>query len=443
MKNKEIKIPIWGGYKMKGLFVVMFGLIMAVAMAFSAYAAQVSINDSTIKVEVDGFALTEGDTSTVRQLERGDSFELRVSLEALRDVKDVEIHAFISGFEYSASEPISDSTRPFDLNENESVVKKLTLKLPERADQDKYKLRVVIADRFGEAITKNYNIKIEPSDTQVVIKDFELSPEDEVQAGRAILATVRVKNLGDSQEDDVKIRVSIPELGVSATPDFVDELDADESATSEEFFLKLSSCAKPGVYDVVAEVTYDQGDEKVTARKSVTVTKGMCDAVSEPGQTQVSGKTTIAYSAETQSAVAGGSAASYPITITNSGASTKAFVLSIDGAEWADFKVSPSNLVTVKAGTTQTVYVLASAKAGTQAGERVFTVSVKDSSDTVLQTLALKADVVSSASGASSSIRSALTIALVVIVAILVLVGLILAFRRVKGGEEGESQTYY
>ncbi len=428
---------------MKGLFIVMFSLILAVAMAFSAYAAQVPINDSTIKVEVDGFALREGDTSTIRQLERGDTFGLKVSLEALKDVKDIQINAFITGYEYSTSEPISDSTRAFDLNENESVVKTLSLKLPDRADQDKYKIRVVISDRFNDAVVKNYNVKIEAADSQVSISDFEVSPEEDVQAGRAVLATVRIKNLGDSTENDVKIKVSIPELGVSATPDFVDDLKTGESATSEEFFLKINSCAKPGVYDAVAEVTFDQGDEKVTSKKSITVTKGDCEAVSEPGQTQVSGKTTIAYSAETQSAVAGGSAASYPITITNSGASTKAFVLSVDSADWADFKVSPSNLVTVKAGSTQTVYVLASAKAGTQAGERVFTVSVKDSSDNVLQTLPLKADVNSSVVGVRPSLRNALTIALLVIVAVLVLVGLVLAFRRVRGGEEGEGQTYY
>ncbi len=401
------------------------------------------INEATLRVEVDGSLLSEGDTSTIRQLERGETFEVKVSLDAISSVKDVEINAFITGFD-SSTEQMTDSVRPFDLGERESTVKRLSLKLPDRADEDRYKLRVVISDRFSEPIVKNYNIKIQPSDTRVVVTAFELSPEDELQAGRAILATVRVKNLGDSSEDDIKIKVSIPELGISATPDFVDELDSDESVTSEEFFLKTGSCAKPGVYDAVAEVTFDDGDEKITSRKSITVTRGVCDAVgSESGQTQVSGKTTIAYSAEGQSAVAGGSAASYPITITNSGTATKAFVLSVDGADWADFKVSPSNLVTVKAGSTQTVYVLASARAGTQSGERVFTVSVKDSSDTVLQTLALKADVVSSSSGAAPSIKSALTIGLVVIVAILVLVGLILAFRRVKGGEEGESQTYY
>lgn len=426
---------------MKALFVAIFGLILAVAMAFSAYAAPLAIDASKISVEMDGSVLKEGDTSTIRQLERGDTFEVKVSLEAIKAVKDVEINVFITGFEHSASSQMSDSVRAFDLGENESIVKRLSLTLPERAEEDKYKVRVVVSDRFNEPIVKNYNIKIQPSDTKVAIRDFEISPEEEVEAGRAILATVRVKNLGDSSEGDVKIRVSIPELGVSATSDFIDDLDAEESATSEEFFLRIGSCTRPGVYDVVAEVSFDDGDEKVTARKPLTVTRGACDAAAEPGQVSA-GKTTIAYSAEAQSVVAGGSSASYPITITNSGTSAKAFVLSVDGADWGAFSVSPSNLVTVKAGSTQTVYVMASANAGTQAGERVFTVSVKDSSDNVLQTLALKANVVSSAA-AGPSLRNALTIILVVIVAILVLVGLILAFRRVKGGEEGESQTYY
>ncbi len=426
---------------MKGLFAVMFGLILAISMAFSAYAAPLAIDSNKISVDMDGSLLREGDTSTIRQLERGETFEVKVSLEAVKAVKDIEINVFVTGFD-SRTEQMTDSVRPFDLGENESIVKRLSLKLPDRAAEDKYKLRVVISDRFSEPIVKNYNIKIQPSESDVVIRDFEVSPEEEVQAGRAILATVRVKNLGDSQEDDVKIRVSIPELGVSATaPDFIDDLDAEESATSEEFFLRINGCARPGVYDVVAEVTFDDGDEKVTAKKPITITKGDCEAVSESGSAKV-GQVTIGIPPESQSVVAGGSAASYPITITNSGASAKAFVLSVDSADWADFRVSPSNLVTVKAGSTQTVYVLASARAGTQAGDKVFTMSVKDSSDNVLQTLALKAEVVGSA-GSSSSIRNALTIALVVIVAILVLVGLVLAFRRVKGGEEGEGQTYY
>ena len=407
-------------------FMLVFGLILALAMSVSAFAEQVPVSIASVKI--DGEELSTS-SDNVRNLERGEEFDVKVLVKANEGIAasgnetmDVQVFAFVSGFEHSRTDSMSDETRAFDLEAGHSIVKTLTLKLPERADEDNYRLRVVVADRNSEPVEAHYRIKIEPSDTQVVIRDFELSPEEEVQAGRAVLATVRVKNLGDSDEDDVKIKVSIPELGVSATPDFIDELEADESATSEEFFLKINSCTKPGIYDVVSEVTFDEGDEKVTAKKAITVTKGSCEAVQEPGQAEVSGKTTIAYSTEAQSITAGGPAASYPITITNSGASTRAFVLSVDGAGWADFSISPSNLVTVKQGSTQTVFVSVSAKAGTQAGERVFTVSVKDSAGSVLQTLALKADVAAAAAKGISlaGLRGALTAGLVVVVAVIV-----------------------
>ncbi|MBI2664971.1 hypothetical protein HYX10_06565 [Candidatus Woesearchaeota archaeon] len=420
---------------------LMFGLIFAVLMAVSAIAAPLPVTVDSVKI--DSETLDAGLT-TVRQLERGEDFTVSVKLSATANAKDVQINAFVSGFEHSRSQPISDSVRPFDLAAGENVVKKLKLSLPERADEDRYLIRVVVSDRSSDSVVREYGIKIEPSDAQVVISDFEISPEDEVQAGSAVLATVRVKNLGDSRENDLKVKVSIPDLGVSANADFIDELDEDESATSEEFFLRINRCTKPGIYEVLAEVEFDEGDEKVTAAKVLTVTEGICEAVAEPGRAEVTGKTTIAYSTEAQSLVAGGSSASYPITITNSGTSARAFVLSVDsGAEWADFRLSPGNLVTVKPGTTQTVYVVASAKQGVAAGERVFTVSVKNSAGEVLQTLALKADVAAGAgvAGVSANLRNALTAGLVVVLAVLVVVGLVLAFRR-KGGEE-ESQTYY
>ncbi|MBI2137622.1 hypothetical protein HYU12_03830 [Candidatus Woesearchaeota archaeon] len=429
---------------MKGFLAVVFGLMVAVVMAVSAYAAALPV--AVDSVEVDGFSLTEGVTA-VRQLERGEQFDVDVKLSATAAAPNVEISAIISGFEHSKSERISDNVRPFDMEAGESVVKTLTLTLPERANKDKYLLRVIVSDRSSNTVVKEFGVKIQPSDSQVVIKDFEVTPEEDVQAGRPVLATVRLKNFGDSSEEDVKVKVSIPELGITPFPaaDFIDELDADESVTSDEFFLKLDSCTKPGVYDVVAEVTFDEGDEKVTARKPITVKKGLCEESEAPQQAQVQGKTTIAYSSESQSIVAGGSA-SYPVTITNSGTSSRAFMLSVDGADWADFRISPSNLITVKAGTTQTAFVSVAARPSAQAGERVFVVSVKDSAGNALQTLALKASVVgaqSSQPAFSGSLRNALTAGLVVAVAVLVIVGLVLAFRRVKGGEEGESQTYY
>ena len=427
------------------ILAVMFGLMLMAVMATTAFANGVPLTVES--VEVDGVALSDREDN-VRDLERGEDFDVKVFLKADSRIRtptesatDVQVFAFISGYEFSGSESMSDETRAFDLGAGHSIVKTLTLSLPERVDEGDYRLRIIVADRNSEEIIQNYRIKVQPTDTEVVIKDFEINPETEVAAGRAVLATVRVRNLGDSEEDDVKIRVRIPGLGVSATPDFIDELEADESATSEEFFLKIDRCAKPGIYQVIAEVTFDEGDKTVTETRSIkVVAKGMCEVAArkpvEPG------RTTIHYTPEVQSIV-GGSVVTYPITIANSGTtSTKIFMLSVDAADWADFRVSPSNLVSVGPGSMQTVFVSVTAKPETSAGEKAFTVSVKDTTGKVLQNLVLRADVVAPESS-MPGLKNALTAGLVVIVAILVIVGLVLAFRRVRGSEGGESQTYY
>ena len=428
------------------ILVVMFGLMLMAVMATVAFAEDLRLTVES--VEVEGFELSESGDN-VRNLERGEEFDVKIFLKANPPVRnaldtettDIQVYAFISGMEFN--DKTSDETRAFDLDAGHSVVKTLTLNLPERVDEDTYLLRILIADRNSDSITHEYYIKVEPTDAEVVIKDFEISPENKVMAGRAILATVRVRNLGDSEEDDVKIRVSIPGLGVSATPDFIDELEDDESATSEEFFLKIDRCAKPGIYEIVAEVTFDEGDETTTQKKSITVTKGNCN-VGAPTQKPAVGRTIIAYNTESQTLM-GGAEVSYPITITNTGGSTKVFMLSVDSADWADFEVSGSNLVSVGPGTTQTVFVSATATVDAMPGKKVFTVNVKDSTGKVLKTLVFKAEVSAPAVAvdAMPGLRTALTSVLVVIVAILVIVGLVLAFRRVRGGSDGESQTYY
>lgn len=396
-------------------------------------------------VEVDNFQLSASDTN-VRDLERGEDFTLKVKLTATGNAKDVEIRAFVTGFEFGRNEPISDSTSPFDVEKGVSYVKSLKLKLPERVEEDTYRIRVIVGGRDNDEITQNFRIKVTPTAHEVVIRDLSISPEDTVQAGRAILATVRVKNLGDKTEKDVKVRVSIPDLGVTATPDFMDELKSDESATSEEFFLRVDQCARPGTYDVKAEVTFEQGDKVATAKKQITVTKGPCEAPSA-GPSSVSAKgVKIAYNAEPQVVEAGGAAVSYTITIINDGAETKSYSISVSGADWATVRLSPSNMVTVKPGDSQTVFASVSAKRGAAAGGQVFSVRVKDQAGDVVKELSLSANVVGSGAGVGAAgLVQLLQLGLIVLIVVLVVVGVVVAFRRMKGpgqGEEG-AQTYY
>jgi uncharacterized membrane protein len=429
---------------MKQIIALMFGLLLMVSLAANVAASAVPV--TVEKVEVDGFALDAGGVNP-RDLQRGESFDVKILVKAdnaivapNNETMNVQVFGFISGYEFSSSESLSDETRAFDLEAGHTAIKTLTLKLPERADEDTYRLRIVVAGRNNDERVYNYAIKVQPADTKVTIRDLELSPGDEIQAGRAFLATVRIKNYGDSRENDVKIRVSIPELGIAAPADFVDDLRSDESATSEEFFLKTESCTKPGSYTLKAEVIYDQGDESTTLTRPITVTAGNCDApVSGP-----SGKTTISFSAESQDVVEG-SVATYPVTITNGESSARVFMLAVDGAdEWATVRVSPSGVVSVKPGETKTAFVFVTPKDDVAAGQRVFAVHVKDAAGNSLQDLALKANVVADSEPAvGGSLKGVASVVLVVLVALLVLIGLVLAFRRSRGPEGEESQTYY
>lgn len=393
-------------------------------------------------VEIDNFQLSASATN-VRDLERGEEFTLKVKLTATANARDVEVRAFVTGFEFGRNEPISDSTSPFDVEKGVSYVKSLKLKLPERVQEDTYRIRVIVAGRDNDEITQSFRIKVTPTAHEVVIRDLSISPEDTVQAGRAILATVRVKNLGDKTERDVKARVSIPELGVTATPDFIDELKSEESATSEEFFLRVDQCARPGTYDVRADVTFEEGDKTVTARKQITVTKGPCEAT---GPSSVSAKgVKLVYNAEPQNVEVGGAAVSYPITITNDGTETKTYSLSVIGADWATVRLSPSNIVTVKPGDSQTVIVFVSAKGSAAAGGQALTLRVKDQAGDVLKDVSLSANVMESAGAGTAGLVQLLQLGLIVLIVVLVVVGVVVAFRRMKGpgqGEEG-TQTYY
>ena len=437
---------------------ILFGLCLTIAMALSGFAATdlqvVDANKNNVqisKVHVNNDELTN--ERTYLELERGETFEVKVRIKSKigtrQKVEDVEVNAFISGYEHSSSEKIFDSSRPFDLIYGQEVVKKLTLTMPERAEADNYWLRVIVSGKKGHAHTKQYGIRIQPSDSEVVVSDFEISPEDKIRAGGSIIGNVRIKNLGDSSEKDVKVTVKMPEISVYNVPSahYIEELEEGESASSE-FVLRTNACTRPGLYEVVADITYDGGDKKVTSKKAITITEGNCNqnqdrVPTNNRQAEVEGKTILAYSTETQRMVSGSESA-YPITLTNTGTSRKSYMLAVEPVNWASMRVSPSNVMVVEGGSTKTAYVYATANERAE-GNYGFTVSVKDSSGETLQTVAMRAEVAASGGGSavSGDLTSTLTAGLVIVVALFVAVGLVVAFRKNKNNEDGESQTYY
>ncbi|MBI5389077.1 hypothetical protein HZB01_01720 [Candidatus Woesearchaeota archaeon] len=444
-------------YKTLGAILLLLVSLVAVQGARN-YGDDLSNLIYIHSVEIDD---TEMDNSGIATLDvqRGDEVEVKVSFESSVDLDDVQVEAALYGFEYDAYEPNYERTGLFDVDLNTTYTKRLKLKLSGNIQEDEYVLSVRVATRTGSTYYE-YRLKIDVARKSLVIKDVVFTPQDQVVAGRALLATLRLKNDGEKDLNGIRYEVTIPALGVSYA-NWVDEIEADPArgrdneVTTEEAYLRIPACAEAGTYPVKVTVTYDEGYEKVTEQSSIEVLKGECDAVSAPVEpvTPVD-KTVISIASETQDVVAGESGSLYPVTVTNAGSKAKTYTLTVDGGEgWATFKVTPNTFV-LNSGETKTAYLYVSAFSTASAGERMFSLTVSaDGSE--LKQIPLKANVQEGKKAEEpakkdwGNVTKGLEIALVVLVILLVILGLIIGFSKLRGGndegkdEEASGQTYY
>src|SRR3989338_642262 len=422
---------------MKKVFSLLAVFIIGVLMSSMAFAAM-----TVDFVKVNGDEVTESATNFVLDVDGGDDLDVKVRLSSSSNatLEDVQIEAVLRGID--SGDSVDDITDTFDMKTSISYTKTLTLPLIQKIDQDKYKLRIRISDRDSNTTEKTYELDIGTQRHDVEVKDVVLSPDKEVKAGRALLATVRLRNRGEKAEDGVKVVVSVPKLGVSAA-DFIDELekegDNDDQATTEEMFLRIPEDAETGEYEVIVDAYFDDGDKKNTYRTSIFVEgedEGAAPAKAED-------KTIITVAADKQSA-AKGSEAAYPIALTNAGAASKTYTIKADGGASLGLRVS-QNLLLLEHGESEVFTVYASPKADAAAGDQMFTVAIS-SGDKVLKQLPLSINVQESKASGASKLKNGVQVGFVVLVILLVIIGLIIGFSKLRGdeAEEGkEGKEYY
>ena len=146
-----------------------------------------------------------------------------------------------------------------------------------------------------------------------------------------------------------------------------------------------------------------------------------------------------------------GSEVIYPITLTNEGPDANTYTLLMDGASWADLRLSESNTFIIKPKESKTINIFASTNADAT-GEQIFLTTVK-SNDKVLKQIPLKGNVVAAKGLLIARLKDVLEIALIGIVILLVMLGLFFGIKKYmesNGSEEAseempsvESEPYY
>src|SRR3989344_449025 len=244
------------------LFVIS---LLTVSMVSAASSTLGGLNTSygSVTIEVND----EEDDSTLLSVEEGEELNVEVEL-AIEDngdlvddsAKNVEIEARLTGYE---DEDVVENVLVNKVTEGTEQTKKLKMLVPNDFPNGKATLRVLVFGGNEVIADKTYELFVESPSHSVKIADVSFSPSLTVKAGRSLLATVLVENVGEENEDDVKVTVEVPELNLKAS-EYVDELDADESEDVDEMFLQVPPYTKAGEYTLKVTVQYDDLDKSVT-----------------------------------------------------------------------------------------------------------------------------------------------------------------------------------
>ena len=408
----------------------VIALLVISMLAFSGIAHADSVPVTIEKVYVNGVEVVDGEVTDITVDE---DIEVKVKFLATGDDEHVTVEAKIDGLDRDADEAEAE-TDTFTVREGKTYTKTLDIRLPERADpEEEYDLEIEFSSRGTDDVVYNARIYASQERHDVKIKDVIFSPSDKIKAGYSMITNVRVKNIGERDEEGIKVTVSIPELDVSDSK-WIDELEEGDTKTSEDLYFRIPQTAEEKEYTVEVTVEYDDGDKEVTAEYLYNVVSGE----QTPAAAQ---KTKITVLATEQDLTAGGNSVVYPLTITNQGTASKTYVLNANVGDWATSEIDP-NVLTVDAGETKAVYVSVAANKGTDEGEKVFGVTIS-SGDKALQDLTFKANVQKATN--KGNLTTGLEIALIVLVVILVIIGLVIGFSRLRRSEEpsAEDQTYY
>jgi uncharacterized membrane protein len=370
------------------------------------------------QVEIDGFDITNSQF----RVERGENIEFKVKFRSAIDLENIDIHLDVNGYKYQAIHT-SKHLRTIDANDSEGIT--LQLDLPDDVEDDFYSLRLTISNRI-DRFEQEYKLHIDQADTLVSITDIIINPANNIKAGGSLLAFARVENKGEQKEKNVRITVSIPDLGQSQTG-YINDIDVDEEEESPELLLRIPRCADSGVYDIVVEAQYDNRRE--TVKKSQIIQIKADDSCTTKGPTSVVTGLHLATIAQGQGIM-------FPFTITNGEPTPQAYTIMINGLEsWANAQISPSNTLLIDGGEQETFYVFTTANSNAQEGPKTFTATIQ-SNGKVLEQISLTANVVKT-KNAFSTAQKVLGVILVALLIILIIVVVMLNI------EKSNNKKYY
>lgn len=223
-----------------------------------------------------------------------EDFEVTVKVknDYTEDMDDVEVTVRIM----EGSKEIAEESEELDLKDGDEKDFEFTFDLSkEDLDEDEYTIEVKVKgkadDNTHHEIVETKTVKVDREKHQVIIKDAKVSPNLlQCSANRQFTIDVEIENVGESDEDDVEIRVKNSDLKLDLKRSNLDldDFSGSDNDYSTTFNFLLTEAVKAGKYPLTIQVYSDgdlQDEEEVEIEILDCLTAGSdSDSVNEFGK---------------------------------------------------------------------------------------------------------------------------------------------------------------
>jgi len=417
MKSKAIMVSFIA------LFAITFALSTVVAQDF------VDITD----VEFNGISMNLDGVASAIAVDASETVPVVVKFNSIGDVEDVKVKVYIEGFKND----IDDETSRFVTLDDNTYVKRFTLKMPSTEDFDDLSDDLTLLVRFsanGQSSQEfEVPLKLQRSLHSLNLLSIDLS--DVVVAGNSVAVDVVIENNGYDRLDNVYVKASIPGLGVTRKvyagdlSPTVDDFDDDiNDAVVKRVYLTIPNNAAPGNYEI--EVEAYNYDASITALGRVVI---------EDVQGGVLPSTT-------SKTISAGQEATFDLVLVNP--SNRMIVYNIMPEETNGVLVSVSDpVIAVGADSSRTVKVKVRATENADEGTYIATVNANTDTGVAKQvSFSVSVEEASNVTGSTMGTTNntvVLTVVLVIIFVVLLIILIVLLSKRPAETEEFGETNYY
>ena len=235
----------------------------------------------------------------IKNPDKGDEFNIGDKIEASVKVKNnlnETLNGYLRVYLYDGKEEnaAAEEKVKIKLEKGDSETLDFALEIPHDAEEGED--FVVYAVVENDYCNSAYNeILVEREDDRIIIDRFAISPA-EIYSGSAVDFTIKIKNIGNDEQEDVQIKLSNAELGINLQSDKFDiEGYGDDDSVTKYFQFTIPENTTAKSYEIKLTVNYGEVE---TASQNLIVSEKEIANVNEATLNQTYQANTEVYTGE-------------------------------------------------------------------------------------------------------------------------------------------------